>query len=220
MTNNQKILIWGVGTIRTQRVHWMLHELELDYETRRIESRTGETTDAGFTALNPRQKIPLMVHGDLALTESYAIIHYLRSLNDRLPFDDFQQSSHGQARFDEWLSFILMELDATSLYVVRRHKDLHSIYGDAPAAVQSSIDYFNRMLKSIADQVEADKVLWGSCFSELDILFTLMLDWALFLDISLPNHLLNYREMMHARPAYQSAYQHNFDNLKLAPAGD
>ena len=210
-----QLAVWGVGTTRTMRVHWMAHELGLNYETRRIESRSGETTEAEFTTLNARQKIPLLVHGDLVLAESYAIIHYLRSLSDALPCDAFQLSAHGRAKYDEWLSFILMELDATSLYVVRRHKDLPDIYGHAPEAVNSSIAYFQRMLGAVAERIEPDLPVWGSCFSELDILFTIALDWASFLDIPLQANLALYLQRMHERPAYRDARIHNFRDLKI-----
>ena len=108
-----------------------------------------------------------------------------------------------------------MELDATSLYVVRRHKDLPDIYGHAPAAVTSSIAYFERMLAAVADRVEPERPVWGTCFSELDILFTIALDWAVFLDITLEDNLSLYLQRMQDRPAYQAARIHNFRDLKI-----
>ena len=36
------LTLWGVGTPRTMRAHWMLMEFGLDYEMRPIQSRTGE----------------------------------------------------------------------------------------------------------------------------------------------------------------------------------
>lgn len=218
--SNQSLTIWGVGTTRTFRVHWMLHELGIDYDTKRIESRTGETTAHDYTALNPKQKIPLLVHDDLVLGESFAIIHYLRSLSDSLPLDSYQRSVTGKAKFDEWLSFILMELDATSLYVVRRHKDLPEIYGEAPAAIDSSIEYFKRMLNSVANQITRDRPIWGSRFSELDILMTGVLDWAMFIGITLPAHIVAYQETMRSRTAYQLAFKHNFRDLQIPAIRD
>ncbi len=44
-----EIKVWGGGTSRTMRVHWMLHELELHYERELIGSRTGETRSDEFT---------------------------------------------------------------------------------------------------------------------------------------------------------------------------
>lgn len=193
----------------------MLHELGVTYETRRIESRTGETTIEAFTAINPKQKIPTLVHGNLALTESFAIMRYARATFGGLGYDEYQLSAEGEARFDEWLTFILMELDATSLYVIRRHKDLPQIYGEAPAAVASSAEYFSRMLAAIADRIQPDGPIWGSCFSELDVLLTIVLDWARMLGITLPDKASAYRATMHKRAAYQEAFDHNFRDLSL-----
>ena len=213
--SSDPIVVWGVGTTRTFRVHWMLHELGVDYQTQRIESRTGETKQSAFTAINPKQKIPTLVHGNLELSESYAIMRYARATFGGLPYDDFQLSAEGQARFDEWVTFILMELDATSLYVIRRHKDLPHIYGHAPEAVKSSGEYFKRMLDAITTQIHPDKPLWGSRFSEVDILFTIVLDWAGLLEIRMPDAVMAYRAAMHERSAYQTAFKHNFRDLSL-----
>ena len=109
-----------------------------------------------------------------------------------------------------------MELDATSLYVVRRHKDLPQIYGEAPAAVSSSIEYFHRMLNSVADEIAPDKPIWGSTFSELDIIMTIMLDWTSVLGIEVPPHIGEYQKMMQARPAYLAARRHNFRDLQIS----
>ena len=43
--SNERIL-WGVGTSRTIRPHWALHELNLTFELRPILPRTGETQTA------------------------------------------------------------------------------------------------------------------------------------------------------------------------------
>lgn len=219
---NKPITVWGVGTTRTFRVHWMLHELGFAYDTQRIESRTGETKTSEYKKLNPKQKIPVLIHHDvddhdLVLSESFAILKYLRSVGD-LPYDDYQQSVRGQAAYNEWVSFILMELDATSLYVIRRHKDLPEIYGHAPAAIESCLEYFDNMMKSVAPQLSSDRFLWGSTFSELDILLTVVLDWADVVGANVPPSAREYQNVMHARQAYRSAFDHNYKGLKLKTA--
>ncbi len=50
------LILFGVGTSRTMRAHWMLLELGLDYESRALESRSGETLTEEFRRLNPRHK--------------------------------------------------------------------------------------------------------------------------------------------------------------------
>ena len=69
----RRLVLWGVGTIRTLRAHWALHELGLDYESRPILARSGETKTQEYTRLNPRQKIPLLQDGDFKIAESPAI---------------------------------------------------------------------------------------------------------------------------------------------------
>ena len=208
--------VWGVGTTRTLRVHWMLHELGLPYSTHRIESRTGETNTDAYLSLNPKHKIPTLVHGDFAVSESFAIMCYLRRLSDTLPFDDYQRTAQGKAVFDEWASFLLMELDATSLYVVRRHDGLPHIYGEAPAAVSSSIEYFEDMFAAAADRIPADGYVWGSTFSEIDILLAVATQWGRMVKATVPEAADQHRQRMEARPAYQSARSHNFRDLQLS----
>lgn len=215
----KSLIVWGVGTTRTLRVHWMLHELGIEYETKRIESRTGDTLSEEYTRINPKQKIPTLVDGDLVLSESFAILRHLRRLGE-LPYDDYQQSAAGLAAYDEWVSFILMELDATSLYVIRRHKDLPDIYGEAPAAVTSSLAYFDKMLRSVLPKLAADKPIWGSTFSELDILMTIALDWADVVGAGVPEPAKTYQATMHHRPAYQAAMKHNFRDLQIQTRPD
>jgi len=205
-----KLIVWGVGTTRTLRVHWMLHELEIEYETRAIGPRTGETQTEEFKSLNPKQKIPALIDGDLVVTESAAIMRHLRRICDRLPYDQYQQSVAGLAEYDEWLSFMLMELDATSLYVVRRHGDLSGIYGEAENAVTSSIAYFERMLNSVVDRVADKEFIWGTTFSELDIHMAILLDWGGYVGAGIPDRLSDYHDRIKSRPAYKTASELNF----------
>jgi glutathione S-transferase len=209
------LTVWGVGTTRTFRVHWLLHELGLDYETRRIESRTGETLTDEYIRLNPKQKIPTLVHGDFVLSESLAIMRYLRRISAALPFDQYQRSAEGQGVYDEWASFILMELDATSLYIVRRHRDLPQIYGEAPLAVSGAVEYFEKMMNAAAPRIGSDQFLWGSCFSELDILMAGTIEWARAVGVSLPTRAEEYHARVTDRDTYRAAKRHNFRDLQL-----
>ena len=70
-------ILWGIVSSRALRAHWALIELELDYRTEPIQSRTGQTQGDAYTALNPRQKIPVLQDGDLTMSESAAIVAYL-----------------------------------------------------------------------------------------------------------------------------------------------
>jgi len=192
------------------RPHWALHELSLLYETRPIRSRTGTTSDASFTALNTRQKIPILEDGEVVLGESAAIITYLsdRYSNGRASLTPPNPSD--RARATEWCFFIMTELDATSLYVLRRHHDLANIYGDAPAAVQSARGYFAKQLTYV-DRVlgSGRQYLMGEQFTTADILLTTCLTWAVELKISLHDSCDAYLQRTTMREAYRRAYATN-----------
>jgi glutathione S-transferase len=135
--------VWGIGTSRTLRVHWMLAELELEYETRPILTRTERMEDPGFRALSGRGKIPLFEDGDVMIGESAAISLFLADrYRDHAalvpPLGSDERAVH-----DELCFFIMTEMDAL-LYVIRRHEGLPDIYGRSETACDAARDYFAR----------------------------------------------------------------------------
>lgn len=210
--------VWGVGTPRTLRAHWTLHELGLAYGTRAVQARTGETQTAEYLALDPRGKIPLLVEDDFVLAESGAIVSYLADHYEPGKLAPLG-GSRERATHDQWLHFTLMELDATSLYVVRRHGGLPEIYGAAPVAVEGALTYFQRQLAVAEAQLQDGRpYLLGADFQVADLVLTTVLDWARFLDQQLPERLAAFRDRIIARPAYQAAMKENFPPEVFAAA--
>lgn len=204
-------IVWGVGTPRTLRVHWALHELGLDYETRPIQSRTGETLTPEFTALTARQKIPVLQDGALTLTESAAIITYL---SDRYAGAGNALVPHetvARAQCLEACCFVLSELDATTLYVLRRHEGLPHIYGEAPAANAAARAYFLQQMRTVERQLADERpFLLGADFTVADVLLGTCLSWARACDIALSDRVRSYQRGLLARPAYARARAQNF----------
>ncbi|MEQ8859981.1 MAG: glutathione S-transferase N-terminal domain-containing protein [Pseudomonadales bacterium] len=120
------ITFWGAGTSRTLRPIWVAEELGVAYRVEPIGPRTGETRTEDYTRLNPKQKIPTLVDGDFKLTESVAICRYLI---DNYPGDGMYRPGTVRDRAREDECYVYRELDETSLYVMRRHRDLAHIYG-------------------------------------------------------------------------------------------
>ncbi|MCY3830793.1 MAG: glutathione S-transferase family protein [Rhodospirillaceae bacterium] len=203
--------VWGIGTSRTMRAHWMLAEMDVDYELRPIGPRTGETLTEEYLRLNPRHKVPVIEHGPFVLAESAAIINYLSETFPApegffVPGDPVRR-----AALNEWCFFVMTELDAHPLYVIRRHLQLAHIYGEAPRAIQSAREYFceqiDGMMKKFPDGMAS---LMPEGMSIADILMVTCLDYALTLEIPLPQALLAYREGIVERPAYRRACEINF----------
>lgn len=203
-------VVWGVGTSRTMRAHWMLAELELPYERRPITSRSGETLTPEYTRLNPSQKIPLLQDGDFVLTESAAIVNYLATAYGATRQLCPPASARDRARYDQWCFFVMMELDANTLYVIRKHEDLHDIYGVAPNALRAAREGFARQAHAAELRLAASgPYVMGENFSGADILFTTCLNGAIRRKIDLPGALHDYLQRTTARAAYQRALRLN-----------
>ena len=203
------ISIWGGATSRTLRAHWACEELALAYTPHLIGSRTGATQSEEFRRLNPKEKIPVLCDGDLVLSESAAIVTYLADTYGRgdlapLPF------TPERALYNQWMSFIQMELDAHTLYVMRKHKDLANLYGEAPAAVDTAIAGFKKQIQVVVDHLADRPFLLGDSFTGADILLTSVLTWASNYGFELDAALQDYTETQTARPAYRRAAKLNF----------
>ena len=203
-------ILWGVGTSRTIRAHWALIELKLSYKTEIIRTRTTDTETAAFKSVNPRQKIPVLQDGTLTMGESAAIVTYLAEGYSTEQVSLIPDNPKARAKYFEWMSFICMELDATSLYVLRRHWSLPEIYGDSPIANKASEDYFNRMITA-ADKLKnpKQKYLLETGFSGVDILMTTTLKWALDYNQKIPINFMEYLDYMGNRPGYIAALEAN-----------
>ncbi len=206
MSTAPNLTLWGVGTSRTVRPHWALHELGLKYTTQAIGPRSGETKTAEYTKLNPRQKVPLLQDGDFAIGESAAIVAYLSRTYSTPDKALIPEAQRDYAAWLEWCFFIVTELDSTSLYVMRRHsaQGLGPIYGVAPDVVAKAGEYFREQLRHVEVALSDGRThLMGDRFSSADILLTTCLDWAIAYGVGICDNAYPYLERMRARPGYQ-----------------
>lgn len=205
------LTLYGSGTMRTHRPLWLAHEMGLEFAHVPVGPRTGQTKEPEFLALNPRHKVPVLVHDDLVLTESTAIMTYL---TEAFPVPDHVYLPDGpvaRARQQEWCFFIMSELDANGLYTMRRHGDLKDIYGDAPVAVDGGRDYFLHQIDRMEEPLRtAAPFLMGEKLSVADILLCSCLDWADRYQIAMPGYLMDYRDRLADRPAYKAASVQNY----------
>jgi len=93
--------VYAFATPNGIKVPIALEELGLDYALHGINVRKGEQKAPDFVALNPNAKVPVLVDGDLVLTESAAILVYLAEKTGKL----LPASGEGRARVFEQLFF-------------------------------------------------------------------------------------------------------------------
>ena len=193
------------------RPHWAMHELDLDYQTRMVAPRSGELQSAEFRALNSREKVPVLRDGDLVLCESAAIVNYLA---DRYGADSGlipRVGSIERALYDQWCFFIMMELDAHTLYVIRKHGDLAALYGEAPAAIAAAKEGFSKQVLGVQREIQSrGPWLLGETFTGADILLETCLWWAGHVGIEIGPTLDEYLAHAQSRPAYRAASSLNY----------
>ena len=71
------VLYYGSGSPYAWRVQLALEHKALPYERKVLSFSAGDTRKPEFLALNPRHRVPVLVHDDFALYESNAIVEYL-----------------------------------------------------------------------------------------------------------------------------------------------
>ena len=214
---NKSIEVWGYKTYRPFRIYWMLKEYCLSYKSRKIGSRTGETQTSKYLKLNPKGKIPILVHDEIIITESMAAVNYIY-YNFKKPKSFFAPSNlKDKARIDEWCSFSIMELDCLGIYTLRRHEHpknfgLSNIYGEAPNAVKTARDHFDRMIAACECNVPPKGWLLGNNISIADIIFASCLMHCETFDIKIKSEkIYNYFERVKSKKEYKSAYNDCFN---------
>jgi glutathione S-transferase len=208
---SDNLILWGVGTPRTLRAHWTLHELGLHYTLRPILPRSGETKTPEYTALNPRQKIPLLQDGDFTIGESAAIAAYLSQKYSHRGRRLHPEEPDRYARWVEWCCFIVAELDATTLYVIRRHgTNLGHLYADSPEVVATAGEYFRQQLRHVETALADGRTyLMGDQFTTADILLGTCLTWAIDYKVGICDNAVPYLERLTSRNAYKVSREQN-----------
>src|SRR5499427_2146641 len=68
--------LYEFAPTRSIRVRWTLQELGVDFEAITVNLLAGEHRSPAFLKINPAGKLPVLVDGDVVLTESVAIVLY------------------------------------------------------------------------------------------------------------------------------------------------
>lgn len=197
------IQLYGHAKTRSLRVAWALEELGVDYEFIDVDLPTGAARREPFISLNPGGKVPVLVDGDLVLTESPAIVTYLG--------DKFAQGALVppvgtplRARYEQWCYFAVTELEQP-LWNMAKHRFALPQARRIPAMIDCAGWEFNRALNVLEKGLQAPYIL-GENFSGADILLGQTLLWAqaFQLDINAPP-VVDYLQRLSARPALARA---------------
>ena len=92
--------------------------MQADYEAKIVNLRAEEQHSEEFIKLNPKKKIPVLVHGEKVVTETLAILSYLADIH---PETNFFPRSDIQKKSDvmEWMAFFLGSLHINFIRLFR-----------------------------------------------------------------------------------------------------
>lgn len=194
-----KMKLYEFGPTRSIRARWTLQELGVDFEPIRINLIAGEHQRPEFLKINPAGKIPVLVDGDLVLTESVAIVLYLGekySAKGLLPADLGQR-----AQINRWLLFAATELEQP-LWRISRHTALYPEEQRLPEDVVIASREFKEMAAVLEKRMHGREFVAGDSVTVADFVTAYTLDWGnedkLLGDCP---RLLAYMQRMYARPS-------------------
>jgi glutathione S-transferase len=190
--------LYEFAPTRSIRVRWTLQELGVDYESITVNLLAGEHRRSEFLRINPAGKVPVLVDGDLVLSESVAIVLYLAdkySNSDLLPTDLKER-----AQVNRWLLFAATELEQP-LWRISRHTMLYPEERRLPEDVILAGEDFKAMAFVLEEHMHGRQFLVGDHVTVADFVTAYTLDWAnedQLMD-EFPQ-LLAYMKRMYGRP--------------------
>ncbi|NYZ63246.1 glutathione S-transferase family protein [Luteimonas deserti] len=169
------IILYGTPPTRAVRVIWLLNELGLAYECRSVDLMQGEARRAPFIDLNPAARVPVLVDGDVVLTESSAIPLYLAEKHPEAGL--IPASLADRAQMYRWLFFLATEIEQP-LWRIVRHGELYPPERRLPADIALAREECLEMLDVLERHLAGREVIAGDRLSVADFNAAYTLDWA------------------------------------------
>jgi glutathione S-transferase len=213
------IIVHHLNNSRSQRVLWLLEELELAYEVKRYQ-RDPKTmlAPAELRSVHPLGKSPVISDGDLMLAESGAIVEYLvdkygagrllppPGTPERLRYAYWMHFAEGTAMPPLLLKLIFDRIEKAPMPFFARPIARAIARRAKNSFIQPNID---RNLDFMESELGRSTWFAGEAFSAADILMSFPLEAAAVrggLDASRPT-LMAFLERIHARPACRRALE-------------
>jgi glutathione S-transferase len=192
------VKLYEFAPTRSIRVRWTLQEVGVPFEAVTIDLRRDQHKSAEFLKINPAGQLPVLVDGDLVLTESVAIALYLA--------EKYREKQFLPDRLDEraqvyrWLLFAATELEQP-LWRISKHNAIYPEDRRLPADMALAREDFAPMARVLEEHMAGRMFVVGEAVTVADFVLAYTLDWAgrARLLEDLPG-LQDYVERMYRRP--------------------
>lgn len=209
------IIVHHLNNSRSQRVLWLLEELDIPYEVKRYErNRKTMLAPPELLAVHPLGKSPVITDGAVTVAESGAIFEYIleRYGNGRL---QPQPGTPERLRYNYWMHYAegsLMPLLVMKLILSRVEPGTPFLLRPLARAIVGGVykGFLDPNLKTHLDYVnnELGKHAWftGETFSAADIQMSFDCEAAASRGGPVTRaHIAAFLDKIHARPAYARA---------------
>ena len=195
------IELYGSPASSSGRTRWMLEEVGVPYEYKRIDTRTAQTRSPEYLSVYPGGKIPALRDGDRVLGESMAINFYLaeKYKPELMPSDLLER-----AQVYQWSFWSLTNVQPDLLTIMFDSMRAPEVR-NAPA-VEAANARLAPLLAFLEQSLQGRDFLVGNRFTVADVNAgsVVTLARAIKLLDGLPN-TSTWMERLAARPAYQRA---------------
>jgi glutathione S-transferase len=204
--------LYGLGPTRSLRARWALQELDAEFEFVPVNIMAGELHLPEFLRLNPAGKVPVLVDGDLVLTESAAIVMYLAekyATKGLMPTDLKER-----AQAYRWSLFAVTELEQP-LWRIAKHSFLYPEDKRLPEDIALAREEFMAMAAVLDRHMDGRTFIVDGRMSIADCVTAYVVDWGNeygLIDVC-PN-LKAYLERMYARPKAPQRIAEAFADLQ------
>lgn len=167
--------LYGFGPTRSLLPMWALNEIGLAYEFVSLDLREGEQKRPNFLRLNPAGKVPVLVDGEVVISESVAIVLYLADKHREaglMPSDPAQR-----AQVFRWIMFGVTELEQ-QLFRMTRHTTIYPEERRSPAEIALASEEFATMAAILERHMEGRIFVVGDRFTAADCVTAFLMDWA------------------------------------------
>lgn len=212
------IVLHHLNNSRSQRILWLLEELELDYELEVYQrDRKTQLAPEALTAIHPLGKAPVLTDGDRTLAESGLIIEYL--IETYAP--QWQPSAGSELGYQNryWLHFaegsLMPPLLLTLVFDTIRSSRMPFIAKPVARAIADRVTKqfvspdVKRLLRFIDDQLADRHWFIGDQLSGADFQMSFPLEAANARGLVTEEHpnIKRFLSQVAARPAYQRALE-------------
>jgi glutathione S-transferase len=203
-----KLKLYHCKNARSLRPLWMLEELGLDYELT-VLPFPPRVLQKDYLAVNPLGTIPFFEDGDVRMTESSAITHYLAEKYGAAKGKPDLHVAPSEADYGRYLNWLFFS-DATLTFpqtIVLRYTQLEPPERRQPQVVEDYRRWFLGRLRAVDAALGGHDYLVANRFTAADIAigFALYLAKVIGIDGEFSPAVRAYLDRLMARDAFRRA---------------